>query len=126
MESSGIMKASLQRDFQSRSPVQCLWSVSVSSMLLSSMQRFLFTFLGSEVTPGYELTSEDLGIGASDERECETLVFLGLFSIHHLPRQILGKGVFLLSLGCPKKDITWPTSDNTVMYLQIVRCRTKM
>ncbi|KAL6039014.1 hypothetical protein STEG23_007144, partial [Scotinomys teguina] len=37
-----------------------------------------FTILVSAVTPGYVLTSEDLELGASDERENAMLVFLGL------------------------------------------------
>ena len=78
-----LMTASLQRDFQSRSSS---WSLPVS---LSSDPALhadsLFTLWVSEVTPGYIFPSEDLEIGASDEREGEMLAFLGLFSIPHLP-----------------------------------------
>ena len=38
----------------------------------------LFTFLVSEVTPGYILTSEDLELGTTDERDHATFVFPGL------------------------------------------------
>lgn len=37
-----------------------------------------FGFLVSVVTPGYTLTSEELELGTEEQRECATLVFLGL------------------------------------------------
>lgn len=57
-------------------------------------QWFLFTFLFSEVIPEYVLTSQDLELGASDERGHVTFVFMGMgflnkifffFSSIHLP-----------------------------------------
>jgi hypothetical protein len=47
-------------------------------MLFTSHQLASFTFLASAVTIGYGLTSEDLELGTSDERQHMMIVFLGL------------------------------------------------
>lgn len=54
----------------------------ITSPLSPPNGLFFFTFLVSAVIPGYTLTSEDLELGASNERT-HTVVFLGLGPFNH-------------------------------------------
>lgn len=56
------------------------------------MAPFVLTFLIYAATPGYVLISEDLELGASDEREHAMLVFLGL---GHLIKMIFPNKVLI-------------------------------